>query len=168
MKFASAHNGRKAACPRAGQVPPPPVAALPIPRASAFDVSKLFGDLHQELARLAALDLVESLHDADRTRGLHEAEDALRAAGGLARCIAARAAAEEERDRHFERLGNALQAACADTIHTFLVLLNLLEGDPNPVGKLSLRKAAFQPPGAYAAPDFRITVVSASRAHVLI
>src|SRR4051812_27889587 len=97
-EFASAQSGRKAlaeqrersAAKCAGGTPNCP---------SVFDVRQLFGHLHQELACFAALNLVEGLHDADRTGGLHEAEDTFRAAGRLARCIAARAAAEEERDR---------------------------------------------------------------------
>src|SRR5438105_855157 len=77
MRLASAERphdtherGGKGAAMSAGRTPRQSVSG-------SFLVGKLFGHLDQELARLAALDLVEGLHDADRARGLHEAENAL-------------------------------------------------------------------------------------------
>src|SRR5262249_16312201 len=81
---------------------------------------------------------------------------------------AAIAGAEEERDRHFECLGDALQASRTDAVHTLLVFLDLLERHPDAFSELSLRKAAFQPPRTYAPTDFRVAVVGTSRAHVLV
>src|ERR1051325_4772380 len=104
---------------------------------SGRTVSQLFGHLDQELTRLTAFDLVERLDDADRAARLQEAENAL----GIAclACRGARPAAEEERDRYFQRFGDPLQAARADAVHTLLVLLHLLEGDSNTGSKLGLR-----------------------------
>ena len=76
--------------------------------------------------------------------------------------------AEEERDRHFERLGDPLQPAGADAVHAFLVLLHLLERDADPLGKLGLRQTAFQPPGAHSPPHFRVTIIGTPRADVLV
>jgi len=49
------------------------------------DVGQFFGHLDEELAGLAALDLVECLDDADRAARLHEAENAFGVAVRLAR-----------------------------------------------------------------------------------
>src|SRR2546423_1548827 len=129
-------------------VPPRLRAALPntAQASGGFDVRQLFGHLHQELARLAALDLVEGFHDANRPGGLHEAENALCTATRLTRCTARGPTAKEERNRYVERFGDTLQPAGADAVHPLFVLLHLLKGDPDPVRKLSLGETAFQPP----------------------
>src|ERR1043166_2651578 len=54
-------------------------------QSGGLGVGQLFGHLDQKLTRLAALDLVEGLHDADRTGGLREAEEASRAGVQVAR-----------------------------------------------------------------------------------
>src|SRR5438045_227652 len=95
---ASAQRPSQTATPapqRPQGVPPEELAALPMCGASGRRVGQLFGHLDQKLACLAALDLVERLDDAHRTRGLHEAEDALGVARRFARRCARRAAEEE-------------------------------------------------------------------------
>ena len=132
----------------------------------SFDACQFFGHLDQKLARLAALDLVERLHDPDRTGRLHEAEHALRS------LLAGRSPpvliAEEERDRNFKRLGNTLKPSGADTVHALFVLLHLLEGYPDPIRKLGLGQTALQSPRTHAPSDFCVTTVSPSRAYVLV
>src|SRR6476646_2060551 len=64
-------------------------------QASGRCVGHFFRHLEQELARLAALDLVERLDNALGAGGLQEPENALRVAGGLARGRARRAPEEE-------------------------------------------------------------------------
>src|SRR3954463_9470705 len=122
---------------RSRGVPPTLAAARLKLTMSGGHVSQLFSHFDQELTSLARLDLVKRLDDADRTRRLNEAEDALGIAGRLARG-SPRPPAEEEGDRHFQRLGNALQPPCADAVHALLVFLHLLERHADTIGELSL------------------------------
>ena len=73
-------------------------------RLRRLDVRQLFGHLDQQLARLAALDLVERLHDPHRAGGLQESEHAFVAAGRLLR------AAVRPRCRRRRRTRSALPA----------------------------------------------------------
>src|SRR6266545_248657 len=111
-------------------VPPRLLAALPPEvNSDSRNVGQLFGHFDQQLARLAALDLVERLHDPDRAGRLHEAEDALCASSRFELRVAGSAglAVEEKRNRHFERFADPLEPAGADPVHALLVLLHLLE-----------------------------------------
>ena len=101
---------------------------------------ELLRKTNQKLAKFASLEFVKCFHEPHGAGGLQQIEHT---------CVLASCAfrisdcSEEERDRHLERFGDLLKSASADSIHAFLVFLNLLEGDSNSVRQLSLRKTIF-------------------------
>ena len=100
-------------------------------------------------------DARERAQQAQRIRGVEEAEDGAGVLGaGIGR-------AEEERDRHVERLADAHQPSGADAIDALLVFLHLLERHAEQVAELGLRHALGHAPRADALADLDIMRIGA-------
>src|SRR4051794_29521564 len=89
---------------------------------------------------LAARNLVEGLHEAQRMRvGEQIATGQIRT-----RAASCGAAIEQGGERHAERAGDLAQAARADAVGAVLVFLDLLERHPEMIAERALAQAALQ------------------------
>ena len=96
----------------------------------------MFGKTQERPADHAVADAAVGFEQLDRARGAQPFE-------GVDACPAlAPARPEQRRNRHFENLGDALQAPGADAVRAVFVFLNLLEGDVEPLADVVLRHAA--------------------------
>ncbi len=75
------------------------------------------------------------------------------AVAGKASGLRSRNTLEEEIDAHIENAGDLKEAAGPNPINALLVFLNLLEGEPQSLGKLLLAYAQHDPPGPNPAAD---------------